>query len=182
MGLTTGVPTIVAVGAGSTPALLSRLGPLLEKVVVAVAEELGATVVVEGSAGGLGAALGDARRRKHAGFATIGVAPDDARPGDLEPSHTHFVLVPAHSAPAVAAWTAAVATALAGGSRSVAVAVAGGERAWDDVAASVKAGRLVMAVARTGGVADQLVAAAAGHPQDHRGLAAAGSGQLFAVD
>jgi hypothetical protein len=38
MGLTTGVPTIVPVGAGSSPSQLSRLGPLLEKVVAAVAE------------------------------------------------------------------------------------------------------------------------------------------------
>ncbi|MCA1675503.1 MAG: hypothetical protein LC799_26050, partial [Actinobacteria bacterium] len=45
MGLTTGVPTIVPVTAGSRPAELSRLRPLLEKVVVSVAEAVDATVV-----------------------------------------------------------------------------------------------------------------------------------------
>ena len=63
MGLTTGVPVIVPVGAGSRPAQLARLGPLLEKVVATVAEEVEATVVGAGSAGGLGLALGEARGR-----------------------------------------------------------------------------------------------------------------------
>lgn len=182
MGLTTGVPTIVLAGAGSSPAELSRLGPLLEKVVVAVAEEMGATVAVDGRAGGLGARVADARRHKKAGFPLVGVAPGDAGPPDLEAACTHFVLVPAHSAPALAAWTAAVGSALAGANRSVALAVAGGDRAWDTLAANVSAGRLVMAVARTGGVADQLAAAAAGRPADQRAADVARSGQLYVVD
>ena len=44
MGLTTGVPTIVPISSGSRPAQLSRLRALLEKVVVAVAEAVEATV------------------------------------------------------------------------------------------------------------------------------------------
>jgi len=182
MGLTTGVPTIVMVGAGSTPAQLSRLGPLLEKVVVAVAEEVGTAVVADGRAGGLGAAVGEARSRKKAGFPCVGVAPAGAGPADLEPAHTHFVVVPAHSRPAVAAWTAAVATGLAGANRSVALVLAGGEPAWDAVAANVDAGRLVMAVARTGGVADELASAGANRPADGRAVAVARSGRLLVVD
>jgi hypothetical protein len=182
MGLTTGVPTIVAVGAGSRPAQLGRLGPLLEKVVVAVAEALEATVVDEGDAGGLGAALAQVRLRKKAGFPLLGVASDAADPVDLDPEHTHFVLVPADHGQAIARWLSAVATAVAGGNRSVALATAGGEPAWDSVDAHVRAGRLVMAVARTGGVADHLAAAVAGRPADSRAHALASSGQIFAVD
>ncbi len=158
MGLTTGVPVIVPVGAGSRPAQLARLGPLLEKVVATVAEEVEATVVGAGTAGGLGEALGQARRRKKAGFPMIGVASDGSEPEDLEPEHTHFVLVPADHGAGVARWVAEVATAAAGGNRSVAVVTAGGEPAWEAVAAHARAGRLVMAVGRTGGVADQLAA------------------------
>jgi hypothetical protein len=182
MGLTTGVPTLVAVGAGSRPAELSRLGPLLEKVVVAVAEAVEATVVDEGDPGGLAAALGQARLRKKAGFPLVGVAPAATDPSGLDAAHTHFVFVPAEHRTARARWIAAVATAVSGGNRSLALAVAGGEPAWDALDAHVRAGRLVMAVARTGGVADHLAAAVAGRPADSRALALVGSGHVFAVD
>ena len=182
MGLTTGVPTIAAVGAGSRPAQLSRLGPLLEKVVTTVAEELGATVVGDGERGGLATALGQARRHKKATFPFLGVASDAAVAADLDPAHTHFVLAADDDGEGIARWIASAATAVAGGNRSVALAVAGGEPAWDDLAAHVRAGRLVMAVARSGGVADHLAAALANRPADSRAHALAGSGQVFAVD
>ena len=182
MGLTTGVPTVVPVGAGSTPAQLARLGPLLEKVVVAVAESLEAAVISPGAADGLSQALGDVRRRKKAGFPMIGVAPDSAGAGDLGAEHTHFVLVPVDHGAGVARWISAVATAAAGGNRSVALVTAGGEPAWEVVAAHARAGRLVLAVSRTGGVADQLAAACGGRTSDSRARALADSGQVFAVD
>ncbi len=182
MGLTTGVPTIVTVGAGSRPGQLSRLGPLLEKVVVSVAEAVEATVVDEGDALGLGAALGQARLRKKAGFPLIGVAVDGADPADLDPAHTHFVVVADDHGSSTARWISTVATAVAGGNRSVAVSAAGGEPAWECLDAHVRAGRLVMAVARTGGVADQLAAAVDGRPADARAHALARSGRIFAVD
>ena len=182
MGLTTGVPVIVPVGAGSRPAQLGRLGPLLEKVLVAVAEELSVTVVGDGTAGGLGEALGQARRRKKAGFPMIGVASDGSEAKALEPEHTHFVLVPADHGAGVARWVAQVAAATAGGNRSVAVVTAGGEPAWEAVAAHARAGRLVMAVGRTGGGADQLAAACGDRVSDPRARALAASGQVFAVD
>ena len=186
MGLTTGVPAIVPVSAGSRPSQLSRLGPLLEKVVVAVAEAMDATVVDEG-AGGITALLAAARQRKKAGFPMLGVAPDGGR-GDvadasaLDPSHTHFVLVPGGDRARLPAWIASVAGAVAGGNRSVALVTAGGEPSWELVAAHVQAGRLVMAVDRSGGVADHLAAALAHRPADHRARALVASGQIFAAD
>ena len=182
MGLTTGVPTIVTVGAGSKPGQLSRLGPLLEKVVVNVAEGVEATVVDEGDFIGLGAALGQARHRKKAGFPLVGVAAGGADPADLDPAHTHFVLVADGDGGSKARWISRVASAVAGGNRSVAIAAAGGEQAWECLDAHVQAGRLVMAVARTGGVADHLAAAVTGRPADTRAQALARSGQVFAVD
>jgi hypothetical protein len=79
-------------------------------------------------------------------------------------------------------WIASVADAVAGGNRSVALVTGGGAPAWDDVAEHVRAGRLVMAVARSGGVADHLAAALAGRPADDRAAALARSGQVCAVD
>lgn len=182
MGLTTGVPAIVAVGAGSRPAQLSRLGPLVEKVLVKVAEAVEATVLDEGDARGMGGLLGGVRRRAKAGFPLIGVAGDAADPADLDSEHTHYVFVPADGGLQGARWVAAVASAVAGGNRSVALVAAGGEPAWESVAAHVGAGRLVMAVARSGGVADQLAAALAGRGADTRARSLAGSGQVCAVD
>lgn len=179
MGLTTGVPTLVVVGAGSRRSQLARLGPLLEKVVIRVAGVVGATVVDEGTAEGLPGLLGAARLRKKAGFPLVGVAPD---PGDgLDPEHTHFVLAPARP-DAMAPWVATAADALAGGNRSVALVAAGGDAAWASVRAHVAAGRQVMAVARSGGVADHLTAALAGRPADERAAALARSGRICAVD
>ena len=187
MGLTTGVPTVVTVSAGSRPAQLSRLGPLLEKVVVAVAESLEATVVDEGDAGGLAGVLGHARLHKKAGFPMVGVAahgrsPQEVDADTLDPAHTHLVFVPSGDGAGLARWVAAVATAVAGGNRSVALSVAGGEPAWESVAAQIREDRLVMAVARSGGVADHLAAALAGRPADGRAGALVRSGQIFAVD
>lgn len=189
MGLTTGVPTVVLVAAGSTRAQLGRLGPLLEKVVIPVAVAAGAVVVDEGHVVGVGAMLGEACRRRKAQFPLVGVAPDHGRPGDdaadsegLDPGHSHFVVVPAGRPGWEAAWTSAVASALAGGNRSVALVTSGGDGAWESVAEHAKAGRLVMAVARTGGVADHLAAALKGHAADPRAAPLAASGQVYAVD
>ena len=182
MGLTTGVPTIVPVSAGSRPAQLGRLRALLEKVVVAVAEAVEATVVDEGDTGGVGALLGQVRRDKKAGFPLVGVAPDGEGTEGLDSEHTHFVLVPTGGGPDRTRWISSVATAVASGNRSVALVAAGGEPAWESVGTHVRAGRLVMAVARTGGVADQLAAALGGRAADGRARALAASGQVCALD
>ena len=149
-----------------------------------MAEAVEATVVDEGDAGGPGRRPrpGPPAQEGRLPAARSGVRRRDRRRDDLDPAHTHFVLVPADHGAGLARWVAAVATAVAGGNRSVALAAAGGEPAWEAVAAHVRAGRLVMAVARTGGVADQLAAAAAGRPADGRARALAASGQVFAVD
>ena len=189
MGLTTGVPTIVLVAAGATRAQIGRLGPLLEKVVIPVAVAVGAVVVDEGHVGGVGATLSEAARRRKAPFPLVGVAPDRGRPGDdaassegLDPGHSHFVVVPADRPGWAATWTSSVATALAGGNRSVALVTSGGDGAWQSVAEHTKAGRLVVAVARTGGVADHLAAALKGNAADPRAAPLAASGQVYVVD
>jgi hypothetical protein len=189
MGLTTGVPTIVLVGAGSRAASVTRLGPLLEKVVVRVADAVEGTVVDEGTADGLPGLLGQIRLRKKAAFPLLGVAVDagasrgaGARGDGLDPEHTHFVLVPAHRHDELPRWVVSVADAVAGGNRSVALVAAGGEAAWDAVREHVRAGRLVIAVSRSGGVADHLSGALAGRPADSRAAPLARSGRIFAVD
>jgi len=184
MGLTTGVPTLVLVGDGTTRAQLDRLGPLIEKVVIPVAVEAGGTVVEEGRADGLGARLAEACQARNARFPLVGVAAEhQAGGGDgLDPNHTHFVVVAADRPGWQATWTSSVASALAGGHGSVALVTAGGEAAWRSVVAHTQAGRLVVAVRRTGGVADHLVAALNGNAADDRAWRLAASGRVAAVD
>ncbi|MDQ6727371.1 MAG: hypothetical protein M3066_14570 [Actinomycetota bacterium] len=184
MGLTTGVPTIVLVGGGATRAQLDRLGPLLEKVVIPVTLETGGAVVDEGDAGGVGARLGEASRAKQAQFPLVGVAAEhQAGSGDgLDSNHTHFVVVPADRPGWAARWTSSVASALAGGHGSVALLTGGGDAAWRSVAAQVADGRRVLAVARTGGAADHLAAAARGNSADSRAGPLVASGQVLVAD
>jgi len=184
MGLTTGVPIIVLVSAGATQSQLKRLGPLLDKVVIPVTVAAGAAVVDEGHRSGVGAMLGQACRRTTAQFPLVGLAPEHrGESGDgLDPNHTHFVAVPADPPGWAAMWTSRVASALAGGNRSVALVIAGGDPAWASLAEHAMAGRLVMAVARTGGVADHLARALKGEEADRRAGPLAASGQVFAVD
>ncbi len=184
MGLTTGVPTIVLVGAGAGTALLERLGALIEKVLIPVMVETGAVGVDEGHRGGVGARLGAACRRQSVQFPLIGVAPEHrAASGDgLDSNHSHFVVVPVDRPDWAATWTSSVASALAGGNGSVALVTAGGEPAWESVAEHTRAGRTVIVVARTGGVADHLAAAIKGDAADPRAGALVASGRLCLLD
>lgn len=184
MGLTTGVPTIVLVSAGATPAQLDRLDALIEKVLLPVTVETGAVVVDEGHRGGVGARLGEICQRRKVQVPLIGVAPEHrAESGaGLDSNHSHFVMVPADQPGWAATWTSAVAEALAGGHQSVALVASGGEPAWAAVAEHVMVGRTVMVVARTGGVADHLVAASRGHTSDPRAATLVASGRLRVVD
>lgn len=184
MGLTTGVPTIVMVGAGATRSQLDRLGPLLEKVVIPVTVAAGAAVIDEGDISGVGALLGLACRRRKAQFPLVGVAAEHrAGSGDgLDPNHTHFVVVPADRPDWSPAWISSVCSALAGGNGSVALVTAGGGPAWASVAEHTKAGRPIVAVARTGGTADHLAAAMKGNAADPRAAPLAASGHVSVVD
>src|SRR5947209_8091861 len=104
-----------------------------------------------------------------------------AGPGvDLAPQHTRSVLAPA-PAGGIGPWVATVADALAGGNRSVALVAAGGEPAWAAVSAQMAAGRQVLVVSHSGGVADHLSAAAAGRPADERAAPLARSGRVHPV-
>ena len=99
----------------------------------------------------------------------------------LDSGHTHFVLVPGSTWGEEAPWIARVAGAVAGGRPSVTVLVNGGEIAWTDVAESLRARRLVLAVAGTGRTADALAEATAGRPSDPRAARLVATGLVEAV-
>jgi hypothetical protein len=135
--------------------------------------------------------VGQGRESSPGDFRLVGVVaegtvslPAGARAGagaELEPHHTHFVIVPGAHWGDESAWISTTATALAGAAPSVTVLVNGGEIAYADVRHSVEAGRPVVALAGSGRTADHLHAALGGEPADPRALSLASSPLVTSV-
>jgi SLOG in TRPM, prokaryote len=186
------LPTLVVSGGAAEVEAreFAQLGPIVEEL-TAVAERLGAAVVDGGTDEGVMRLLGEARARAGS-FPLIGVAveslavdPDATRHGEqalLEPNHTHVILVPGKQWGDEVPWLADVAQLLARDRPSVTVVINGGEIAYADAAASISAGRPVLAVEGTGRTADALAAASRGTETDPRARALAASGLVQAVD
>ena len=194
MGLVQSRPTMVLVGgaAGLQPADLNRLRPIFTEALVPLVSHLGAAVVDGGTDAGVMGLMGRARDAAKARFPLIGVLPigmvdlpvTPPRTGgtlEVEPHHSHLILVPGSRWGDESPWMTSTVKAMAAGSPSVTVLVDGGETAWEDVAESVRAGRPVIVVEGSGRVADILAAALSGSDAEERALRLAGSGLLTSV-
>lgn len=188
-------PVIVVIGGASQLQQyhIARLRSLFINVLAPLAESLGAIVVDGGTDTGVMRMMGDARQKTQSSFPLVGVLPEGtaALPGlpapseeaaALEPHHTHFVLVPGNQWGDESPWIAEIATVLAQGLPSVTILINGGEITWKDAAASVDAGRPIIAVSGSGRAADDLVSALNGTVTDDRARAIVASGLLQAVD
>jgi hypothetical protein len=152
---------------------------------------VGAAVVDGGTDEGVMRLLGEARARAGS-FPLIGVAVESLAVGPeatphgeqalLEPNHTHVILVPGKRWGDEVPWLADVAHVLARDRPSVTVVINGGEIAYADAAASISAGRPVLAVEGTGRTADALAAASGGTQADPYARSLAASGLVHAVD
>lgn len=168
LGLAQGCPTLVLIGgAGALDgADLKRLAPLFDEAVVPAVTATGACVVDGGTDSGVMRLMGEARTRAQGSFALVGVAVEAlvAVSGGpvggeaLDSNHTHMVLVPGARWGDETPWLGRVAAALAVGAPSLTLVIDGGEIARRDAAASVLAGRPVIAVAGSGRTADWLAA------------------------
>ena len=196
MGFDRPYPVLVLVGGagGLAGSEYDRLRPLFEQVLAPVAAATGACVLDGGTDTGIMRMIGQARARANAAgeFPLIGVAATgtvvlpgvEASTSDaaqLEPHHTHFVLVPGARWGDESPWLARVASVLSAGAPSVTVLVNGGDIAQDDVEQSVGAARPVIAVVNTGRAANALVAALRGRASDPRSKELAESGLVRAI-
>ena len=138
--------------------------------VLDAAELTDAALVDGGTAAGVMAVLGEAAAERENGRPILlGVAPaglvalphgdeaDDAR-SSLEPNHSHFVLAPGSEWGAETELLLRLARALSGGAPVVAVLVGGGEISKQEALTATRWGWPVFAIARTGGVADEVAA------------------------
>jgi hypothetical protein len=188
-----GRPALVVVGGASRMSALAvrRLRPLFRDVLAPLAHRLSLTVIDGGSDTGVMRLMGSARGEGSWRFPLIGVIVDElaayaesrgARAVELEPNHTHFVLVPGSEWGEEAPWLARVATAVAGLEKSATVLVNGGDIALTDVRHSIEADRPVITLDGSGRAADALAAAVRGKRADPAVAALADSELVYAVD
>ena len=171
LGLEDQHPVIVLIGGGidKREALPTRQAILS---VSKIAESMNAVIVCGGTDMGVMAEIGQMRWRKSYHYPLVGVAPEAlvTWPGgprstkflwwgkkrwQLEPHYSHFILVPGSQFGDESPWIVDTATILSKGNRSVTVLINGGEVSRKDIELSLEQGRPVIALSRTGRLADE---------------------------
>jgi hypothetical protein len=164
LGLGAPRPVVALVGGASGLVDSGHLRGLFTDELVPVVRRAGAAIVDGATDAGVVALVGRAHAEDEAAFPLVGVAVEALvrAEAEIEPHHTHLLLVPGSDWGDETPWLARVAGALAGPRPSVTVLVEGGEIALADVEASVAAGRRVVVVEGSGRTADALAGAADG--------------------
>jgi SLOG in TRPM, prokaryote len=138
-----------------------------------LAEDMNAVVICGGTDMGVMAEIGQIRWQNRYKFPLVGITPEElvAWPGgprstkflwwgkqrwQLEPHYSHFILVPGSQFGDESPWIVDAATILSKGHRSVTILINGGEVSRKDIELSLENGRPVIAVSRTGRLADEL--------------------------
>jgi hypothetical protein len=194
VGLTPPRPVLVLIGGagGMSPSDAERVRTAFASGLIPVLQRHAAAALDGGTRSGVMRILGAARTASSASFPLVGVVaagtvrlPDERSAADdraeLDPDHTHVLLVPGDEWGAESPWLARAATELAGPAPSVTVLVNGGEISYSDVALSVAAGRPVLTVAGSGRTADELAEAVSGGPADERAVRLVRTGLVRAV-
>jgi SLOG in TRPM, prokaryote len=130
-------------------------------------------VICGGTDMGVMAEIGQMRLQNHYTFPLVGVAPEklvtwpDGPPSTkflwlgkerwpLEPHYSHFILVPGSQFGDESPWIVDAATILSKGHQAVTILINGGEVSRKDIELSLERGRQVIALSRTGRLADEL--------------------------
>ena len=138
-----------------------------------IAEDMKALVICGGTDVGVMAEIGKMRWQNAYNFPLVGIAPEElvAWPDgprskkflwwgkqrwQLVPHYTHFVLVPGSQFGDESTWIVDAAAILSKGHASVTILINGGEISKKDIELSVEQGRPVIALRRTGRLADEL--------------------------
>jgi TRPM family ion channel len=137
------------------------------------AEELNAVVICGGTDMGVMAEIGQIRSRNGYKFPLVGITPEElvTWPGgprstkflwlgkqrwQLESHYSHFILVPGSHFGDESLWIVDAATLMSKGHRSVTILINGGEVSRKDIELSLENDRPVIALSRTGRLADEL--------------------------
>jgi len=138
-----------------------------------IAEDMNTAVICGGTDMGVMAEIGQTRWQNHYKFPLVGVTleklvtwPDGPRSTkflwwgqqrwQLESHYSHFILVPGSQFGDESPWIVDTATILSKGHQSVTILINGGEVSRKDIELSLENGRPVIALSRTGRLADEL--------------------------
>lgn len=138
-----------------------------------IAHNMNVAVICGGTNLGVMAEIGRARWKYGYTFPLVGIAPEAlvTWPGGppstkflwwgekrwkLEPHYSHFILVPGNQFGDESPWIVSAASVLSSGHQSVTILINGGEVSRKDVELSMQDGRPILALSRTGRLADEL--------------------------
>ncbi len=172
LGLNGSYPVIVLIGGEVDKMQVESTRQAIETI-SQTAEDINAVVICGGTDMGIMADIGQIRARKGYKFPLVGIAPENvvtwpggphstkflwwgAERWPLEPHYSHFILVPGSEFGAESPWIVDTATLLSKGRRSVTILMNGGEVSRKDIELSLEEGRPVIALSRTGRLADEL--------------------------
>jgi hypothetical protein len=138
-----------------------------------IAEDMNALVICGGTDMGVMAEIGQMRSQNQYKFPLVGITLEElvTWPGgphnanflwlgkkrwQLEPHYSHFILVPGSDFGDESPWIVDAATILSKGHRSVTILINGGEVSRKDIELSLEKERPVIALSRTGRLADEI--------------------------
>lgn len=165
-------PVIVLIG-GEIDNVQAKATRQAIQTIAGLAEDINALIICGGTDMGIMAAIGQIRSENHYKFPLVGVTleqmvtwPEGPRSikllwwgkqrWQLEPHYSHFILVPGNNFGDESPWIVAAATLLSEGHRSVTILINGGEVSRKDIKLSLANSRPVIALSRTGRLADEL--------------------------
>ena len=172
LGLVSGYPVIVLIG-GEIDEQQADVTRRAIQAISKAAEDLEAVVICGGTDMGIMAEIGQIRSGNGYKFPLVGVTPEELAtwPGgphsgkflgwgekrwQLEPHYSHFILVPGSEFGDESPWIVEAATLLSKEHKSVTVLINGGEVSRKSIELSLEIGRPVIALSRTGRLADNL--------------------------
>jgi SLOG in TRPM, prokaryote len=172
LGLESGHPVIVLIG-GEIDEQQADVTWRAIQAISKVAEDLKAVVICGGTDMGIMAEIGQTRARNSFKFPLVGVTPEELvtwpdgphsgkflgwgeKRWQLEPHYSHFILVPGGQFGDESPWIIDAATLLSKDHTSVTILIGGGEVSRKDIELSLEMGRPVIALSRTGRLADEL--------------------------
>jgi hypothetical protein len=170
--LNEGYPVIVLIGGEIDEQQVDATRHAIQTI-AGIADDLNALVICGGTDMGVMAEIGQIRWKSGYTFPLVGIAPEELVTWDdgprstkflwwgkkrweLEPHYSNFILVPGSQFGDESSWIVDTATMASKGHKSVTILINGGEVSRKDIELSLELGRPVIALSRTGRLADEL--------------------------
>jgi hypothetical protein len=165
-------PVIVLIGGGIDEQEADATRRAIQTI-AGIADSLNALVICGGTDMGVMAEIGQIRWNSGYTFPLVGIAPEELvtwsggprstkflwwgeKRWQLEPHYSSFILVPGSQFGDESPWIVETADLLSKGHKSVTILINGGEVSRKDIGLSLEMGRPVIALSRTGRLADEL--------------------------